>query len=128
MASVVVVGAGLAGLACAFRLARSGHEVELLEREAEPGGSARQGPGPGFPLAGRSALSLRGDANLEALLALLGLESALEPLPAPALGIVREGRLVRCDARSRVGLLASAPLGPGARLRAIALGLEILRL
>ena len=59
MASVVVVGAGLAGLACAFRLARAGHEVEVLEREAEPGGSARPDR-PGLPDAGRPALSLRG--------------------------------------------------------------------
>jgi oxygen-dependent protoporphyrinogen oxidase len=128
VASVVVVGAGLAGLACAFRLARAGHEVELLEREAEAGGRARRDPGPGLALAARPALSLRGDANLEALLALLGLGSALEELPAPALGILREGRLVRCDAASPLRLLASAPLGAGARVRALALGLELLRL
>ena len=35
MGSVVVVGGGVAGLACAFRLRRAGHEVEVLERDAE---------------------------------------------------------------------------------------------
>jgi phytoene desaturase len=37
---VVVVGAGLGGLACALHLAGSGREVTILEREAVPGGRA----------------------------------------------------------------------------------------
>jgi phytoene desaturase len=39
---VVVVGAGLGGLACAVRLAGAGREVTVLEREAGPGGRAGQ--------------------------------------------------------------------------------------
>jgi phytoene desaturase len=37
---VVVVGAGLGGLACAIRLAAAGREVTVLEREGFPGGRA----------------------------------------------------------------------------------------
>jgi phytoene desaturase len=37
---VVIVGAGLGGLACALRLAAAGREVTVLEREASPGGRA----------------------------------------------------------------------------------------
>jgi phytoene desaturase len=37
---VVIVGAGLGGLACAIRLAATGREVTVLEREAHPGGRA----------------------------------------------------------------------------------------
>src|SRR5688572_4525164 len=37
---VVVVGAGLGGLACALHLAGSGRDVTILEREAVPGGRA----------------------------------------------------------------------------------------
>src|SRR4029078_7417211 len=37
---VVVVGAGVGGLACAIRLAGAGREVTVLEREAGPGGRA----------------------------------------------------------------------------------------
>lgn len=38
--SVVVVGAGLGGLAAAIRLRAAGHEVTVVEREAIPGGRA----------------------------------------------------------------------------------------
>src|SRR5439155_2503887 len=37
---VVVVGAGLGGLACAIRLAAAGREVTVLERADQPGGRA----------------------------------------------------------------------------------------
>ena len=37
---VVIVGAGLGGLACALRLAGAGREVTVVEREAQPGGRA----------------------------------------------------------------------------------------
>ena len=38
--NVVIVGAGLAGLSCALRLAGAGRNVTILEREAVPGGRA----------------------------------------------------------------------------------------
>jgi len=37
---VVVVGAGLGGLACALHLAAAGRQVTVVEREAVPGGRA----------------------------------------------------------------------------------------
>jgi phytoene desaturase len=37
---VVIVGAGLGGLACALRLAGAGREVTVVEREPQPGGRA----------------------------------------------------------------------------------------
>ena len=41
MAGIVVVGAGAAGLVCAWRLQRAGHEVQVLEQAAAPGGRLR---------------------------------------------------------------------------------------
>ena len=38
---VIVVGAGIAGLGAAYRLRELGHDVVLLERDAEPGGRCR---------------------------------------------------------------------------------------
>lgn len=127
MASIVVVGGGLAGLACAFRLSRAGHEVEVLEREAEAGGSARSESQLGFRLERAAPLVWRGDANLEALADALGLGVALEALPAPALGILCGGVAHACDARSLARLLVSAPLSARARLRAASLALDLVR-
>ena len=63
MGSVVVVGGGLAGLVCAWRLQRNGHDVEVLEREEAVGGRfarTRAGAGPA------AAVLHTGDRNLHA--------------------------------------------------------------
>lgn len=49
-AEVVVVGAGLAGLAVALRIAAAGRSVVVLEAEAEPGGRVRSAIVDGFVL------------------------------------------------------------------------------
>ncbi len=42
MKRILVIGAGLGGLAAAIRLARAGHVVEVWERNAEPGGKLKE--------------------------------------------------------------------------------------
>jgi phytoene desaturase len=39
---ILVIGAGLGGLAAAIRLARAGHAVEVWEKNAEPGGKLKE--------------------------------------------------------------------------------------
>ncbi|WP_394730667.1 1-hydroxycarotenoid 3,4-desaturase CrtD [Altererythrobacter sp. GH1-8] len=39
---VAIIGAGIGGLVCAVSLALEGHEVEVFEKEAGPGGKARR--------------------------------------------------------------------------------------
>ena len=40
LSSVIVIGAGLSGLAAACHLVGQGHDVTVLEREQQPGGRA----------------------------------------------------------------------------------------
>ena len=58
---VVIVGAGIAGLAAAVRLAHAGLCVTVLERHAGPGGKMRTLPSEAGPVdAGPTVLTLRG--------------------------------------------------------------------
>ncbi|MFZ5624403.1 MAG: protoporphyrinogen oxidase [Gemmatimonadota bacterium] len=115
---VGVVGAGIAGLAAGWRLARLGHDVTVFERDAEPGGvirTIRDGgwlveTGPNtithLPLAARDALADLGLA-----------EERIPANPAArARFVVRDGRLMALPL-SPSELLASALLSAGAKLR-----------
>lgn len=58
---VVVIGAGIGGLAAALRLAHAGCEVTVLEARAAPGGKIRTLPSAAGPVdAGPTVLTLRG--------------------------------------------------------------------
>ena len=59
MARVVVVGAGVGGLACAVRLARAGHAVTVLEQGAAAGGKCARVARDGYRFdAGPSLLTM----------------------------------------------------------------------
>jgi protoporphyrinogen/coproporphyrinogen III oxidase len=83
MTDVVVVGAGLAGLACAWELARRGVEVRVLERDAASGGVIRTHDIDGF----------RVESGPNTIL----------PTPA-AMEIIREAGLADEVVRARAGL------------------------
>ena len=56
----VVIGAGIAGLAAALRLAGAGHKVTVLERHATPGGKMRTLPSAAGPVdAGPTVMTMR---------------------------------------------------------------------
>lgn len=56
---VIVIGAGIAGLATAARLAHAGKQVIVLEKEAGPGGKMRTLPSPAGPVdAGPTVLTM----------------------------------------------------------------------
>ena len=95
MASIVVVGGGLAGLVCGARLLRAGHEVELFEAAPAVGGRLRPIEteyGPLEPAVGEIGW---GDPNLRALVAGLGLEARDTARATPAHALVLGGRLHR---------------------------------
>jgi phytoene dehydrogenase-like protein len=73
MASIIVIGGGLAGLVCGTRLLRAGHEVEVIEAAPAVGGRLRPietENGSIMPTVGEVGW---GDANVRALVAGLGL-------------------------------------------------------
>ena len=70
-ADIVVIGAGMGGLASAIRLAHAGHHVRILERARAPGGKMRTTPSPAGPVdAGPTVLTMR--HQFDALFALVG--------------------------------------------------------
>jgi 1-hydroxycarotenoid 3,4-desaturase len=80
---VIVVGAGIGGLACAMRLAAAGCEVTVLERAGHVGGKMRTVPSVAGPVdAGPTVLTLREvfDALFDACGTTLGDHVALSPL------------------------------------------------
>ena len=83
---VVVIGAGMGGLAAAIRLAVAGHQVMLVEAAQAPGGKMRIVASDAGPVdAGPTVLTLRG--VFDDLFALAGerLEDHLTLLPQPLL-------------------------------------------
>jgi oxygen-dependent protoporphyrinogen oxidase len=96
MAAVAVVGAGIAGLAVAFRLKRLGIRVVVYESTSRPGGAIRTEKREGY-LAEMGPSSLAEPSpRLRSILAELGLESTILPAAPEARNryIVRKGRLV----------------------------------
>ncbi len=95
MASIVVVGGGLAGLVCGARLLRAGHDVELFEAASSVGGRLRPietEHGLLEPAVGEVGWA---DANLRALVASLGLDPSTEGQVERAHALVLGGRLHR---------------------------------
>jgi hypothetical protein len=95
MASIVVVGGGLAGLVCGARLVRAGHEVEVVEAATAVGGRLRPIEteyGPIEPAVGEIGW---GDANLRALVAGLRLDTLNEGGMERPHALVLGGRLHR---------------------------------
>ncbi len=114
---VIVVGAGVAGLGCAFRLQRAGFEVLVLERDATPGGRMRSENVEGFVLDRGAQFIASGYRNLHAVARALGIEDRVRPVRRASNAILRDGVLhpgdygrLRAFARSRL-LSGRAKLG-----------------
>jgi len=115
MTRTVILGGGALGLTLAYRLARAGDEVIVLERESVPGGLAS-----GFELTPGIWLDrfyhhlFASDRHAIALIGELGLEADLR-WSRPATVTLRDGRLHQLD--SATSLLRFSPLPMAARLR-----------
>jgi protoporphyrinogen oxidase len=127
MSSIVVVGGGLAGLACAWRLHGAGHDVELLEASTNPGGAVRTELVDGYRLEhGPSAFGPH-EPNHRFLVSSLGLSDALVPIEPPGEAVLRRGACVPLDTGRLRSLAASPLLSPTAKFRSTRLLAEIAR-
>ena len=100
--SVIVIGAGISGLACAYALKKSGVDVLVLEANKLPGGMIRSVEENGY-LFESGPQSFSTTAQLNALIEELGLTSEFVAAPAKA------PRFVLVNGRLR-----PVPLSPGA--------------
>jgi oxygen-dependent protoporphyrinogen oxidase len=104
--SVIVIGAGLAGLGAAWRLSRLGFDVRLLEREARAGGRATSATLEGFRFEPAGALLSGADRELLAWVDELGLRDEMLPLRPAVPAQVFRGRVGAIDPRGLFGVAA----------------------
>ncbi len=123
--SVIIIGGGLAGLTCAWRLARAGHEVEVIERARKPGGRMRSLAQDGFVLDAACPVFFKGDANLNLLVASLGLTASLHPLRSAGTAIARDFELYPEVCRA-AGFLRTRLLSGPAKAKLLFIAAELL--
>ncbi len=112
--NVIVIGAGMAGLACAHRLNQLGADVTLLEASDQPGGLVRTVEKNGF-LFESGPQSFQTTGLLLSLIRDLGIESELQKAdPRAARYILLHGKLQKIPT-SPQALLTSSLLGVGSR-------------
>lgn len=125
MNSVVVVGAGIAGLSCAWKLRRAGHEVEVLEAGLRPGGRTRSEIRDGFTLESGPSRFDSGDHNLRDVAWKLGIGDRLREIPSRGEVVLRGGRFHRADFDSPATWVSSQLLSVSAKARLLTLAAEL---
>jgi oxygen-dependent protoporphyrinogen oxidase len=108
---VLVIGAGLAGLAAAWRLSRLGFEVRVLEKGVRAGGRVVTDSVEGFRFEPAGSLLSSADHELLAWTDELGLRDELLPLRPAVPAQVYRGRVHAIDPRGLFGVAAM----PGVR-------------
>ena len=125
MNAVVVVGAGIAGLSCAWKLRRAGHEVEVLEARLRPGGRTRSEIRDGFTLESGPSRFDSGDHNLRDVAWKLGIGDRLREIPSRGEVVLRDGRFHRADFDSPMTWVSSQLLSVSAKARLLTLAAEL---
>jgi oxygen-dependent protoporphyrinogen oxidase len=117
MAHVAIVGGGIAGLACAWRLQSVGHTVEVFEREQVAGGRMRSERHGDFVIDRGAQFIASGYRNLHALAAEVGIADRVRPVARASNAILRDGRLEAGDYDAPMRFLRSRVLSPSAKFR-----------
>jgi oxygen-dependent protoporphyrinogen oxidase len=113
---VIVVGGGISGLACAYRLQKSGLDVMLLEAAPYAGGLVGTVERDGF-LFETGPQSFQGTETLRALFRELGFESEVVNADPRAPRFIYRGKKLRKIPMSPQALAASSLLGAASRWR-----------
>ena len=114
----VVVGAGISGLAAAFRLVRAGMRVAVLEASQRPGGALVTQEAAGFRFELGPNTVLESDPSLRALIRDCGLEGErLVAAPAARRRWVWHGGRLRALPSGPLAFLLSPLFPPAAKLR-----------
>lgn len=131
MAGILIIGGGVAGLSCAWKLQSDGHHVEVLERADAIGGRVRSEERGELILEAGAQHLHSSDGNLRFLAAALGLAPGIQTPGAGRGGgvdaVLRGARFEACDLDGMRGLLASSILSGRGKLGLAALFLELLR-
>lgn len=127
MAAIVVVGGGLAGLTCAYRLTRSGHDVEVLESESIPGGRVRSERRGAFLIERGAQFIADGYSNLHGLARGLRLAGDIGPAGRVDDAVLRRGRFQAVGSSGLLAFARSPLLSPRAKLGLSRLLIELWR-
>lgn len=114
MSRIAIIGAGVSGLICAFRLSGQGHHITVFERESEPGGLASSFDFGGVAIDRHFHFICPPDSAYLQLIDDLGLPPRLR-WRHTSMGVFREGEYHRFG--TPASLLAFTPLGPADRVR-----------
>jgi protoporphyrinogen/coproporphyrinogen III oxidase len=115
---VIVIGGGISGLACAYRLQQLGVAVTVLESGGQPGGVIETESSDGF-LFESGPQSFQGTESVLALVRELGLEPELQIADAKAPRYIVRGKQLRALPMSPPALLTSSFLGARSRFNLI---------
>ena len=127
MATIAVVGGGIAGLSCAWRLARAGHQVEVIERESRAGGRMRSERHGDFVLDRGAQFVASGYRNLHRIAREVGVDQRLRPVRRASNAILRAGRLEPGDYDSPGAFLRSRLLSARGKLGLLRLAAVLAR-
>ncbi len=116
---VAVVGAGISGLTCAFRLQQAGHDVAVYERDTEVGGRMATVERGGFRIDIGTNILLDNYERLKALVADVGLDREWFAFCSGAGGVLRDGQLTSFDPMSLRDIARYPGLSVAARLRVL---------
>jgi len=116
--SVIIIGGGVSGLACAYRLKKLGVPVTLLEASPRVGGLIETVEKDGF-LFESGPQSFQGTETLLGLIHELGIDDELQKAdPSAPRYILRQGRLRKIP-MSPQAMLATSLLSPGTRWKIV---------